>query len=104
MEREGSVEELIEALGSPQIQKSANLRSAVVVAMSRIGDPSAVSVIADLLLSDSAESVRRAAARALGQFGDSRALPPLRTALQDESKTVQLWAIQSLGRLRDRES
>lgn len=44
------------------------------------------------------------AAKVLWQFDDPAALPALRNALGDESKTVQLWAIQSIGHLRDRES
>lgn len=104
MEREGSVGELLEALGVPPLRKSANLRSAVVNALARVGDAQAVPAICELLLSDSAEPVRRTAARALGGFEDPQALPALRSALDDESERVQLWAVQSIGRLRDRES
>lgn len=104
MEEDGDVEGLIAALEAPKLRKSANLRSAAVIALGRVGDAQAVPVICGLLLSDSAESVRRSAAKALGEFEDPQALAALRSALDDESERVQLWAVQSIGRLRDRES
>lgn len=104
MEREGDAEGLIKALDTTRIQRSANLRTAVVHALRRTQSPQAVSVASGLLASDSSEAVRRAAASALGEFGDSRALPALRSTLEDESRSVRLWTIRSIGRLRDRES
>jgi HEAT repeat protein len=104
MEKDGDVEGLINALDAPKVKKSAHLRAAIIIALSRVGDAKAVSVILDLLKSDPADSVRRMAAKALGQFDDPRPLPSLRAALADETTAVQLWAIQSLGLLRDRES
>lgn len=104
MERDEDVAALIAALDVPKVNESANLRSAVVTALSRIDSRQAIPTLVDLLQSDSAESVRRASARALGRLGDPSALAPLRVALKDESKTVRLWTIQSLGLLRDRDS
>lgn len=104
MERSGDVRALIDTLDVPAVKEAGRLRHAVVSALGRIGSNEAVAVVVDLLLSDPEESVRRAAARALGQLGDTSALPALRLALADESKRVQLWAVRSIGLLRGRES
>jgi HEAT repeat protein len=104
MEREGDVEGLVQALHAPRVAGSDHLRTAVVIALRRAGLSQAVPVVSDLLLTDPAEPVRRAAANALGELDDPAASPALRKALDDDSETVRLWAIKSLGRLRDRES
>jgi HEAT repeat protein len=104
MERAGDAEGLLESLDAPRVARSDHLRTAVVIALRRAGLVQAVPAVSDLLLTDPADSVRRAAANALGEFGDPAASPALRRALDDESTTVQLWVIKSIGRLRDRES
>jgi HEAT repeat protein len=104
MEQAGDAGGLVEALDAPRVSGSVQLRTAVVTALRRAGLSQTVPVVSDLLLTDPAEPVRRAAANALGEFGDPAALPALRDALDDNSETVRLWAIKSLGRLRDRES
>jgi HEAT repeat protein len=104
MERERDADGLIEALSVPRVKKSAKLRFAVVTSLGRIGAFEATTVVSELLASDPAESVRCGAAKALGRFDNSAALPALRAALDDESEKVQMWAIRSLGQLRDRES
>lgn len=104
LEKEGNVAGLIEALRAPRVESSAKLRFAVVTNLGRSGAVEAVPVVSQLMLSDPEETVRCAAAKALGQCGDGAALPALRTALDDQSERVQLWAIRSLGQLHDRES
>jgi HEAT repeat protein len=104
MERERDVPGLIGALSTPRVEKSSNLRAAVVTSLKRISASDAVPAVSGLLVSDPAESVRRGAAVALGQLGDAEGLPALRAALDDEAEKVQMWAIRSLGELRDRES
>jgi len=48
--------------------------------------------------------LRRAAARALGELGDRRAVQPLSRALEDLSYTVRQGAAYALGRLADADS
>jgi HEAT repeat protein len=104
MERENDAEGLIDALSAPRVEKSTGLRAAVAVSLGEIGTPEAIPALGGLLSSDPAESVRRVAAKALGQCNDVAATPALRAALDDESERVQMWSIQSLGQLRDRQS
>lgn len=104
MERARDAAGLIAALKAPRVSRSDHLRTAVIIALRRAQLSQAVPEVIGLLLSDPAVAVRRAAANALGEFGDPAALPALRQALDDDSETVQLWAIRSIGRLRDRES
>ena len=44
---------------------------------------------------------RRAAAEALGQLGDKRAVEPLIAALQDDVENVRQAAAEALGQLGD---
>jgi HEAT repeat protein len=104
MEKEGDVGGLIAAFDERRVERSPNLRGAVVTSLRRIGDRRAVPAIGVLLLSDPAESVRCQAAKALGELEDDTALPSLRAALDDESDKVRMWATCSLGKLRDRDS
>lgn len=104
LEREGDAEGLIAALQTPKIKRSARRRAAVATSLSRIHSTPSATMLAEMLRTDSAESVRRMAARGLGDIGDPEALPALRAALDDPSDQVQMWAIRSLGRLGDRES
>lgn len=104
LEREGDAEGLIAALRAPRVRRSARLRAAVITSLGRTRSAAAAPVLAELLRTDSTETVRRMAARELGDLGDPAVLPALRAALADPSDRVQMWAIRSLGRLRDRES
>ncbi len=54
-------------------------------------------------LTDTAASVRAAAAAALGRCGNDQDLVALRAALQDENEGVVVQAAGALGRLQDRE-
>jgi hypothetical protein len=103
LEREGNVTELLAALDAPEVQKSPGRRFAVITSLRRIGAPEGAAAISKLLGREEPDSVRRAAAKALGPLGNPEALPALRAALDDPSKTVQMWAMKSLGELRDRE-
>ena len=52
-------------------------------------------------LKDSDEGVRREAAKALGEIGDSRAVEPLIEALKDRNEDVQKNAAYALGEIGD---
>jgi bilin biosynthesis protein len=104
MQREGNVAGLLEALKAPRVQKSARLRSALVIRLRELGDPQAVPFVGELLVADRSELVRRTAAHSLGGCRDPRAVPALCEALDDESERVQMWAIRSLGQIGDQAS
>lgn len=55
-----------------------------------------------LALADHDEQVRAAAADALGQLGDCRAVDTLIPRLQDAVPQVSVFAVEALGKLRDR--
>ncbi|KPJ55485.1 MAG: hypothetical protein AMS16_04215 [Planctomycetes bacterium DG_58] len=50
--------------------------------------------------SDPEPRVREAAARALGEIGDRRALPVLERALNDETPAIRVYAIEAIGALK----
>jgi hypothetical protein len=102
--KQGDVEGLIEALGHPDVQKSRLLRDHVVEKMGDLKDHRAVPALIEVLEHDSKSGLRIAAAQALGKIDDSRSLGPLRAARDDPDRKLRLWAIDSLGLLRDRES
>jgi HEAT repeat protein len=67
----------------------------------QIGAPAVEPLIA--ALEDGNKNAREAAAEALGQIGDARAVLPLVTAIEDEDEdeSVQLAAARALGILKD---
>ncbi len=64
----------------------------------------AVPVLAQTLRDDPDENVRSAAAGALGETFDPKAVPALVAALRDTKSSVQMRAIDALGYLRGREA
>ena len=78
------------------------VRYAVTEALVKIGAPAMEPLIAALKDKDSKDSdVRQAAAEALGEIKDPRAVEPLIAALGDESSGVRLAAAKSLGEIKD---
>jgi HEAT repeat protein len=65
----------------------------------KIGEPALVPLTA--ALKDLKEDVRRAAARALGEIGESKAVESLAAALNDEDSNVRLAIADALGKLSD---
>ncbi len=64
----------------------------------------AMEPLLQILINDPSESNRSRAADILGDYGDSRAIAPLRKWLDDEDPKILGIAIQSLGRLKDEDS
>ena len=95
---------LVEALGRPDVKRSARKRGAIVRALGELGDSAAVPKLCEVLVHDSKASVRRYAAIALGRLNDPAALPALRSALDDADEPTAEWAPWGLGRLKDRQS
>ena len=54
-----------------------------------------------LALKDEDVGIRSAAAEALGEMGDGRAVVPLIYALKDSSWIVRYAAVKALGKIRD---
>jgi hypothetical protein len=71
--------------------------SAVTDALTRIGPAAVESLLPALKDSDS--GVRRAAAKALGDIGDARAVQPLREAANDEEQSVRKAAAKALAQI-----
>jgi hypothetical protein len=70
-------------------------------AIGEIGSEESTQPVADRLVADEAK-VRSAAARALGRIGDSRAVDPLATVLDDEDEADRVrasaaWALYTIG-------
>lgn len=89
--------EFVEGDGDPAVQR-VTLR-----ALGEIGSQEATQAIADRLVAD-ADSVRSAAARALGLLGDPRAIDPLADVLDeddaDEVRASAAWALTQIGTRR----
>jgi HEAT repeat protein len=69
--------------------------------LGELGDPQAIAVLVPLLKDPETNS---AVPWALGQIGDRRAVPPLLEALDDESPTTRVLAIDALVTLRAKEA
>lgn len=86
-------------LSGPERDTDAGCRQAVALALGRIKDPAAVSVLGEAL-QDVSLLVGEAAAEALGEVGALEAVPLLAAALADPDGRVAWRAAASLGRLR----
>jgi len=75
--------------------KNEAVREDVMKDLERIGGPAVPALVA--ALEDDEDSVRRAAAKALGRTGDARAVDPLILALRTEQDGVQTAAATALG-------
>jgi HEAT repeat protein len=105
MAESGDVEGLIDALDDRRVQRSPSMRRKVVSELGLLGDSSAVGPLSEVLVKDTDASTCGLAARALGRIGDPAARPALRQTLErGPSAPNKMWSIQSLGRLKDRES
>ncbi len=76
-------------------------RRAIAEYLGKEKDPIATEPLCQVLKEDQVESVRYAAAAALGEIGDSRAFESLILALKDESSGVRWSAAEALGKLGD---
>jgi HEAT repeat protein len=76
-------------------------RWAAARALCFIGDQRATPALIERLR-DRASSVRSAAAEALGEFGDSTAIEPLRRLRNDRYRGIQMVARQSIRKIEDR--
>jgi len=96
--RDEAVTLLTEALNAPDD----DVRGLAVIALNEIG-ANAPAILPAMMgaLADSAELVRKRAARVMGDLGLSAvpALPHLTAGLQDESKAVRLECASALGRI-----
>jgi HEAT repeat protein len=90
-----AVPSLLGHLDDPSLE----VRSAIVIALGRIGDDRAVVPLLGKV-QDASVDVRRMAVRVLGDLGDARASSALMLALRDKADEVRIEAIDSLGRLR----
>ncbi len=73
------------------------LRKEVVLALGKTGDSRGVKPLIDRMLSDESEAVRWASAAALGQMGDTRAVPALLLARDDPFDGVRQGVAEALG-------
>jgi HEAT repeat protein len=71
----------------------------VLAALGKLGDPSIVPVLTEVLRNPNDDG-RHLAAKALGQIGDPGAAPALLAALEDEKSSVRCAAAESLGSLK----
>jgi HEAT repeat protein len=85
---------LLLALGDP----SAYLARLAADALIHVGQP-AVPALISALEQDAQPRARANAARALAFIGDTRAIPALFKALEDESALAQYWAEEGLERM-----
>ncbi len=82
---------------------SGAFRRGVCIALGRIGDPSAVEPLVELLGGEDSDA-RWWAAEALGEIGDARALPGLERCLEDEGDSeVAVSVRQAIDDIRSRQ-
>ena len=74
-------------------------REEAVGTLAKYRDDRAFTRLTEVLLQDEDEDVRAGAARALGEFGDMKAIDPLLTALQDREVWVRENAVTALGKI-----
>jgi HEAT repeat protein len=90
-----SIEYLKNALKNPD----RDIRLGAVEALGQIREPSAVSLLINLLGTDRYTEIRWAVALALGEIGDPEAIPSLVRELRDPDKYVRYGAAIALDRL-----
>ena len=76
-----------------------HVRLGAIEALADIRNPRAVEALVRKLETDPNDEVRWAASLALGQIGDTGAVPALEAALRDPDRYVRYGAVTSLGRL-----
>ena len=92
---EPACDPLLRILDYPKV----NVRLGAIDALSGIKSPRSVDDLVRKLKDDHDDEVRWAAALALGQIGDPRAVPALEEALRDEDRYVRYGAVKSLETL-----
>ena len=88
---------LIDCLRDEEI----NVRESAVIALEKCRDADTVVEILSAALNDSHWNVRRESVEVIARVGGSRALEPLRRALQDKDPEVRLTALVGLADLAD---
>ena len=83
-----------------QLDKSPQVRFAAVTSLGEIGDPEAFFVLAQTL-TDGTQSVREAARRALDRIQLNADSEVMTAALEADSSTVRVEAVEKLGRSQD---
>jgi HEAT repeat protein len=73
----------------------------IILALQRLGDRRAVTLLIDQLRQAESPTIRTALVQTLGKLGDPRAIPALRAALHDENHHVREWAAEALKWLGD---
>jgi hypothetical protein len=77
--------------------KLPSVRYAAAIALDEIGDPSAVSLLVDLLAQDSDSDIRGTAAFVLGRHGGPEATASLIEAMATPDLIVRSWVVEALG-------
>jgi HEAT repeat protein len=99
--------EALGALGGPALDDlirelghhDTRVRLGIIEALGDIGDPRAAPALQGILSGDPGSEIRWATALALGNLGDTGAIPPLVKALGDPDKYVRFGAALALDRL-----
>lgn len=91
-------ERVVPALIKSMSSKDALLARLAANALASIG-AAAVPALLDLLVQPSPQPVRLEAARALALIGDTRAIPALFEALDEDSALMEYWANEGLERM-----
>lgn len=104
LRKQGDAIALSRALKHQDVQKSRHLRAQVIEDLGKVGSPTGVPALIEVLAEDPDDGSRMYAAIALGRIDDPRGLSALRSGMGDPEQAVRLWAIESLGHRRDRES
>jgi HEAT repeat protein len=102
----------IQAIGEASVPKLLNIlhdrnwkaRLRAVEALALLKPREAVGPLMTIVLEDPDTAVRQDAVRALGQIGDSRAIPLLLSSLALNTPSLKLPAIQALGEIRSTEA
>jgi len=92
---EPAMEELLRELGHRDVR----VRLGILEALGSIGDPRAVRPLLGILSGDASSEIRWATALALGNLGDTAAIPSLVEALRDPDKYVRFGSAVALARL-----
>jgi HEAT repeat protein len=77
------------------------VQQTIILALQRLGDRRAVTLLIDQLSQTESSTIRTALVQTLGKLGDPRAIPALRACLDDENHHVREWSAEALKWLGD---
>jgi hypothetical protein len=96
----GSLGEIAcEPLLRPLAYHRVNVRIGAIEALGAIGSPRSVEPLIKTLTTDESNEVRWVAAVALGEIGDTRAIPALLVSLKDQDRYVRYGSARALGEI-----